>query len=624
MKIDNNVTDQQDHFFRTFHSSMFLFRLLAISVSLIVASHIYYGASITSLSALQANFISVLGAFVTFAAFEKLREILHTNNDKSTHKDADVSNMLYTAEISLKDHIADIIGRCEILAQHTDTKENEKHIAAILNATTKIDTLAENQIHIFDLDYNDGKAHHNMIAQPQSELSQSIEEILDRAQTYAVWNNISMERQTDYNFGKVSDLDISSLKILLQNILQNVITTYNDVNMHVNLAPIEILGERRAIQMRIKLNAQDDAIEIRKLFEADKQVSMNAYVTKRLISHLNADLSFIGNNTLELRIPYRDETTDITQAGETHVNSAKTKRPKNTPITTTPSILIVDDHPANVMLLHKFASKFRHARIDEAISGAEAVQIYNMHSHELIFMDCQMPGMDGLQACKKIREIEAIYKTEPAIIIGVTADTSRTTRRKCVDAGMNSLLYKPITTSLVQEAVGIYFSADIITPEGAGNPNKKNQYNSHEKNHALANAEDTLALMNENGIEHLPVNLARLRSYTEGDLEEEKMFFNIFIEQARQTLDTLEQTLQDHNLEDWCRAAHKLKGSSANIGAEQLAELCQIAEFHDKTITEEDILKAIRTELNKVDEFLNTLTDKAVKAHLSDESKRMH
>ncbi|MED5421932.1 MAG: Hpt domain-containing protein, partial [Pseudomonadota bacterium] len=122
----------------------------------------------------------------------------------------------------------------------------------------------------------------------------------------------------------------------------------------------------------------------------------------------------------------------------------------------------------------------------------------------------------------------------------------------------------------------------------------------------------------------LPVNLARLRSYTEGDLEEEKMFFNIFIEQARQTLDTLEQTLQDHNLEDWCRAAHKLKGSSANIGAEQLAELCQIAEFHDKTITEEDILKAIRTELNKVDEFLNTLTDKAVKAHLSDESKRMH
>ena len=206
----------------------------------------------------------------------------------------------------------------------------------------------------------------------------------------------------------------------------------------------------------------------------------------------------------------------------------------------------------------------------------------------------------------------------------MTADTSRTTRRKCVDAGMNSLLYKPITTSLVQEAVGIYFSADIITPEGAGNPNKKNQYNSHEKNHALANAEDTLALMNENGIEHLPVNLARLRSYTEGDLEEEKMFFNIFIEQARQTLDTLEQTLQDHNLEDWCRAAHKLKGSSANIGAEQLAELCQIAEFHDKTITEEDILKAIRTELNKVDEFLNTLTDKAVKAHLSDESKRMH
>ena len=128
MKIDNNVTDQQDHFFRTFHSSMFLFRLLAISVSLIVASHIYYGASITSLSALQANFISVLGAFVTFAAFEKLREILHTNNDKSTHKDADVSNMLYTAEISLKDHIADIIGRCEILAQHTDTKENEKHL----------------------------------------------------------------------------------------------------------------------------------------------------------------------------------------------------------------------------------------------------------------------------------------------------------------------------------------------------------------------------------------------------------------------------------------------------------------------------------------------------------------
>lgn len=620
MKKFKDTAENRDHFFRTFHAGRFAFQLLGLVSCAILASAIFFAVqnyASAHITPIQANLISLFSAFILFAGFTKFKAMLHMDMAQHSAK-ADVSNLLQSAEISLKSHMADIIECCEMLSRKADNHEMAHHISAIINATTQIGTLAENQTHILDLDLNPERGQKAHIDEPEqpSAISKIFEDSLNRAAGYASWNNITIDQNIDDDFGDINQLDVSSLKILVQNILQSVITSHHDTTMQIHIAPIHYNPSFGTVQMQIKVNNQDEAQNIKKLFDTRHQSDLNLYVTNRLLQHLNADISFIDRNILELRIPYSKKVERHTQDSKTQSNWIARAEWHGT----VPNILIVDDHPANIMLLHKFASKFRHAKIDEAVSGTEAVQIFNMHRHELIFMDCQMPGMDGLEASRRIREIERIHKAKPAIIIGVTADTTHTTRKKCLDAGMNRLLYKPITSDVVRESVSMYFGDDITCPNGnceipktADNATAEHSLTSEQQSHLVHDKP-----------EHQPVNLKRLRSYTDGDPEEDQMFFNIFIEQARQTLNTLEQTLQDHNIDDWRRAAHKLKGSSANIGADQLAELCQIAEYHDNTITEEDILNAIRSELNKVDAFLNTLNKKNAAAKLNEESKRLH
>jgi HPt (histidine-containing phosphotransfer) domain-containing protein len=105
------------------------------------------------------------------------------------------------------------------------------------------------------------------------------------------------------------------------------------------------------------------------------------------------------------------------------------------------------------------------------------------------------------------------------------------------------------------------------------------------------------------------VNLSHIHSYADGDQEEENMLFGLFIDQAKNSVQSLKENLELHNHAGWCHAAHKLKGASANLGAEQLAELCQMAEHHDNGLADEDILHAIQVEFEKVDSFLNHLIE---------------
>jgi DNA-binding response OmpR family regulator len=214
-------------------------------------------------------------------------------------------------------------------------------------------------------------------------------------------------------------------------------------------------------------------------------------------------------------------------------------------------------------------------------------------------MDCQMPDMDGYATCKAIRNFETEHSLTPAIIIGVTADTTRTVRKKCLGSGMNDNIYKPITLETLTATIARYMPHAIDHEKITNIQNKEKVANNHR---------DATEKKNDS-IKQLPVNLAHIRSYADGDRESEKMLFNIFIEQAKNSVAALNANLVTHNHLGWCHAAHKLKGSSANLGAEQLAELCQMAEYHDSGIADEDILRAIQAEFNKVDKFLNHLIE---------------
>ncbi len=105
-------------------------------------------------------------------------------------------------------------------------------------------------------------------------------------------------------------------------------------------------------------------------------------------------------------------------------------------------ILIVEDNPVNQKVLATLLRK-RGYEVDLANDGAQAVQLAAEKSYGLILMDIQMPGLDGIEATRLIR---SFAESSRLPIIAVTAYTLNGEMQRCLEAGMNGYLPKPVDT----------------------------------------------------------------------------------------------------------------------------------------------------------------------------------
>ena len=111
-----------------------------------------------------------------------------------------------------------------------------------------------------------------------------------------------------------------------------------------------------------------------------------------------------------------------------------------------PCILIVEDNKANMKLAESMIKAVvRDARILQAFNGQEGLQVYKEEFPDLIFMDVQMPVMDGYEATRRIREAEGLMHIgRRTPIIALTADAISGSRERCAKAGMDDFLVKPV------------------------------------------------------------------------------------------------------------------------------------------------------------------------------------
>lgn len=109
-------------------------------------------------------------------------------------------------------------------------------------------------------------------------------------------------------------------------------------------------------------------------------------------------------------------------------------------------ILIAEDNPVNMVLARAILSQFLpDLRITEARNGQQAVEAFQRETPDIILMDIQMHGMDGYTATREIRLIEAeMANNEPVPILALTAGAVRGEKQRCLEAGMNDYLSKPI------------------------------------------------------------------------------------------------------------------------------------------------------------------------------------
>lgn len=127
-----------------------------------------------------------------------------------------------------------------------------------------------------------------------------------------------------------------------------------------------------------------------------------------------------------------------------------------------PSILIVEDNAVNMEVVYEMIRRIGHS-CDCAVNGHEAVQAVKRFPYDLVLMDCQLPGMDGYEATSRIRRWETTSGRRRVPIVAVTAHAMTGDRERCLAAGMDDYMTKPVDLRGLEATISKWLTADIAS-----------------------------------------------------------------------------------------------------------------------------------------------------------------
>lgn len=122
-------------------------------------------------------------------------------------------------------------------------------------------------------------------------------------------------------------------------------------------------------------------------------------------------------------------------------------------------VLVAEDNAVNQLLTTRMLERMG-CRVDIASNGLEAVAMTQALQYDIVLMDCSMPDMDGYQAAAEIRRTQQANRRLP--IVALTAHAMPEDRAKCMAAGMDDYLSKPVDRELVRQALHRW----VARPEG--------------------------------------------------------------------------------------------------------------------------------------------------------------
>ncbi len=118
-------------------------------------------------------------------------------------------------------------------------------------------------------------------------------------------------------------------------------------------------------------------------------------------------------------------------------------------------LLLVDDNHINRMVVIALLKKYNYD-IVTATNGVEALELFKSENFDCVFMDIHMPKMDGITSTMLIREYEIENNLKETPILALTASHPEEDKSKCLDAGMNDFIRKPVTQAELSRIISIF------------------------------------------------------------------------------------------------------------------------------------------------------------------------
>lgn len=282
-------------------------------------------------------------------------------------------------------------------------------------------------------------------------------------------------------------------------------------------------------------------------------------ITKQLVEKMGGTIAVKSatgkGSTFSAVIPFRTSGTRsiVTKQALFRPETSFLPRSDRKPVGAS-RILLAEDHTLNQVFMKELFKRKKINHFDMVENGAEALAALEKNDYDLIITDCHMPEMSGFELAAAIREKErAARKHIP--IVAMTADAMMGTRERCLEAGMDDFISKPVNPDELELVLSRWF----ILPEKSAGKEKGKKIKA-----SAASPKPPKPV----------IELSSLMAFVD-DKSELRTYIDSFIAQSDETVKILrENRNKGGECREWAEAAHKLKGGAAMIGAEKLRKLC--------------------------------------------------
>ncbi|MBL4661334.1 MAG: response regulator [Alcanivoracaceae bacterium] len=266
---------------------------------------------------------------------------------------------------------------------------------------------------------------------------------------------------------------------------------------------------------------------------------------------------------------------EVFQASKEADEEIEKNKPRGEPLsqekieTLLPEILLVEDNEVNLKVAEKLIQYIGYP-FDFAMNGQEALEKVKQNRYRMILMDCQMPVMDGYRCTAKIRDYEAAAGLNRTPILAMTANAMMGDREKCLDAGMDDYMSKPLNRFILEKTLRKWDPL-VQQPAALENMTKLDKSEQQAPASPVIDKTPKTAIIPQAAINQKWLSTKALGEIKEFMGDEIVQLLEMFEQETPSILKKINIGLQNKNFEDIQKMAHMLKSTSANIGANGLS-----------------------------------------------------
>jgi CheY-like chemotaxis protein len=226
-------------------------------------------------------------------------------------------------------------------------------------------------------------------------------------------------------------------------------------------------------------------------------------------------------------------------------------------------ILIADDNLINQKVAVRLLQKMGY-QADRANNGLEVLGALEEQPYDLIFLDVQMPELDGLETSRRIRHRQRESRPhphfqQPITLVAITANAMEGDREKCVEAGMNDYVAKPVHPEALQGIIERWGSGPAVKTDPPAPPPRNSDRLARQK-------PAPVKAVHPGQRQSSPVNLERLMEFSGGDQATFNELRDLYLKQTQDQLAEISQAITQGNLMEAANVAHSCAGASATCG----------------------------------------------------------